>query len=726
MHDNNSMRRAVAYSLLAHIKESGKLTNGPLDIFVPLVKNMLHMMVSKQNDVKGAHVSEICDAVQQQYCIAIPSPVMLHILRLIAKEVNVADKRDMDVNNDGSYWIENYIFEDYNEQIQKSIDDVNQIKKVYSQFCKIFGIDEHNNDNAIFHFIERNRVDISYYLSHADSCKTQESVAAAKFVDMFRSRPEIYDKLRDMYLGSILTSYLEYHPQDVHMGVELLLDTNFIVSLLDLNTPESTKTCNTLVDVCRNMGYTFTVLQDTIEEAQALLRYKSENYNSAIIAKAINKEDIYNACDRRHLSSVDLDRISDNLPEILTDKYNFTVKPHTENLRNKARYSKEYESLRKIRNTDKAAIHDAMAIIYIRERRNNKKVREFEKCNSWFVNNAITHDGEQNSSYLDDLQSNKDGLPEIIKVDDLLNIIWLSNPQINLSENEIIDMGLTSLISYTINASLPKSRIIRELDDNIQKYREDFDLSDKDVVNLSTRIANRQIKDLDSLNKLAQSDAGAFAARVKEESRKEELIRYASAKKFEELIKTTSGLIKELQANKENLQKKHNERMEELDAKESTLQSKSDRLKEKESELRRENDSLYTQISEKELILKNLYGKYCQNMSSKREEYLRNVVKREKRNSIICIIVLALIMLVSFISLFFDDALYSRIVTELTGSRGWGLMLPFVLSVIEYFIISKAAHFCDPVYVKDYKETVKIPDELNTITYEDYIRQANN
>lgn len=53
--DNSSMRRAIAYSLLAHIKNSGNLTNGPLDIFVPLVKNILH----KKKDVKGAHVSEI-------------------------------------------------------------------------------------------------------------------------------------------------------------------------------------------------------------------------------------------------------------------------------------------------------------------------------------------------------------------------------------------------------------------------------------------------------------------------------------------------------------------------------------------------------------------------------------------------------------------------------------------------------------------------------------------
>ena len=82
--DNSSMRRAVAYSLLAHIKNSGNLTNGPLDIFVPLVKNILH----KKKDVKGSHVSEISETLKMEYGLDIPGPVMLQILRVIANEAN--------------------------------------------------------------------------------------------------------------------------------------------------------------------------------------------------------------------------------------------------------------------------------------------------------------------------------------------------------------------------------------------------------------------------------------------------------------------------------------------------------------------------------------------------------------------------------------------------------------------------------------------------------------
>ncbi len=85
-----------------------------------------------------------------------------------------------------------------------------------------------------------------------------------------------------------------------------------------------------LIEVGQQLWYKFTVLNETIEEMQGLLAFKTENFDRAIIAKNINREDIYNACDRRNLNSVDLERISDKLTSILTDKYGFRIIPHTE------------------------------------------------------------------------------------------------------------------------------------------------------------------------------------------------------------------------------------------------------------------------------------------------------------------------------------------------------------------------------------------------------------
>lgn len=130
------------------------------------------------------------------------------------------------------------------------------------------------------------------------------------------------------------------------------------------------------------------------------------------------------------------------------------------------------------------------------------------------------------------LQDNKIAQPETIKVDNLLNIIWLCNPSFGVNNTEVIDMGLASMVSYTLSATLPKTRIIKELDENIQKYRTDYNITDKDVLRLSTRIVNRQIEDVQSFNELAKNNTAEFAAKVKEEAAKQEQIDNDTAKKF--------------------------------------------------------------------------------------------------------------------------------------------------------------------------------------------------
>lgn len=56
MTENNFQKRAIAYSLLAHIKTSGTFAGGPLDIFIPLVKNLLHEMFSDGTPKRGENI----------------------------------------------------------------------------------------------------------------------------------------------------------------------------------------------------------------------------------------------------------------------------------------------------------------------------------------------------------------------------------------------------------------------------------------------------------------------------------------------------------------------------------------------------------------------------------------------------------------------------------------------------------------------------------------------
>lgn len=722
-------KRAVAYSFLAHISTAGTFAKGPLDIFVPIVKNALSELYP-EGSAKGANLSEIETAIDDRFGLDIPTPVLRNIMQKIAKDLNAENGReDMRIFDDNAFIIEKFIFEEYKEQISKSKAEVSNVVRIFKEFCKIHKNDNSSDEVGLIRFIEQNRADISYYLSHEQKDRAPQNVTAAMFVDFFKKAPEIYDILKNLYLGSMLTSYLNYEPTGVKMDVEILLDTNFIVSLLDLNTPESTKCCNTFIEASKKLGYKFTVLHDTIEELQGLLTYKAQNLDSAIIAKNINKEDIYNACDRRNLNSVDLDRISDNIEDTLSGQYGIHIIPNTDKWRGKAKFSREYGFYKKYRSTEKSALHDAIAIQYVREKRGNKKIYDFDKVNCWFVNNAITHENEHDED-IECLQNNKTEQPETIKVDNLLNIIWLSNPSFGVNNAEIVDMGLASMVSYTLSSTLPKTRIIKELDDNIQKYRLDCNITDKDVLRLSTRIVNRQIEDIQSLNELAKKNKVEFAAKVKEEAAKQEQIDNATAQKLQQLINTMSNGIEELQQHRENQEKKHATRMDELNRKEKLLTEKQKGLEIKEKEFEQHNGQLLAENRQKDELLHKLWKQDCEKRKESRDKYLNSIVEKEKKKARKgrrrgLIILGAFILGILGVYFFIPEGKLNVVDAFLSNK-----LISIVISISTALILYGWNYFTwqnyhnwhnNPSFEKSKKDTTPIPKDLRDLTFEDFI-----
>lgn len=185
----------------------------------------------------------------------------------------------------------------------------------------------------------------------------------------------------------------------------------------------------------------------------------------------------------------------------------------------------------------------------------------FDQVNCWWVNNAISHDVETDGIFT--LTSKRQyGMPEAIKVDDLLNILWLSSPNINIvATEEILEIGLTSLIAFTLNQNLPKARIVKELDDNIQKYKSE-NITDKDVLLLSTRIANGQIKDLEEINKLAdEGNTSDFNRRIKEEAEKQKEIERRRDEKLSAIVNDFQRAITDIRSHKKNIDKKYEDKI---------------------------------------------------------------------------------------------------------------------------------------------------------------------
>jgi hypothetical protein len=692
-------KRIVTYSLLAHINNTGTLSKGLLEIFIPLAKRALSIL-NNEGTYSGKSIAEIQSKINELYSIDIPTPVLKLILHKISEEVNDESNNKFTLYSDGAFAIKDYVFTEFDSLIKKKEAEVSEIEDLFKQFCEISEIPRHDY-GSIFTFLEKNKLLISKYLNSTSSNGNgngKDYSLEAQFIEFFKKIPPVYERIKDLYLGTIISNYIEYSSPKINSNIELLFDTNFLISLIDLNTPESTHSCRKLIEIARHHGYQLTVLKDTIEEAERLLYRRSETFNEYYLTKKINPEDIYNACDRRKLTKTDLEKIADSLQEKLSQDFGINVLPHTDKYKNIAKFSKEFTSLKKYRNNDVAALHDATALYYVREKRNNKKYKSFDRVPCWFVNNAINnvfHD----SNFDDKLKKNS-YQPEIIKVDILLNILWLSNPNLNCRKesNDISETGLSCLVSSTLIASMPKNAILKELDDNINKYASE-ELSAEQVVRVATRIANKQIANIENLNDLAKEDKEKFVKTLQKEADKQKEIENKRIAQIENIL---SQLSKETEK-----VKKKNSSVEEIEKENESLK---DQLK-KSAEKQDNFEKQLVEIQQKEKLREN------KDREEKKEQFIGEKIKKWRSKSWIEFII--------SIAVFIGAGAYLLLKADWDFNKS----TESLQAVQSNFIVSSILSFLGLIFsgivvkslfnkyrnysnINAYKATIKIPEEM--------------
>lgn len=694
-------QRAITYSLLSHIRERGYLAEGPLDVFVPLIKKTLSDL-NHRGIFSGKSIYEIKLYSDEQYGVDFPIPVLRKILKKISQQINTENQEKLLLHQDDSFQILNYTFTEFDNTLEIQLTEIENLEKLFLNFCHTCQKPVAEN-TSILAFIEKNKLSLSKYLANSQDKNHQDFSNEAAFVDYFKKFPSVYDLIKRIYLGSILASYLEYKTEEIKTNIELLFDTNFILGLLDLNTPESTHTCNKIIEIANRQGYILRVLNDTIIETISLLKAKAFNFDTSFLTKKIYPEDIYNACERRNLKQTDIERIADNLNILLT-KQNIMIVSDTTKFRNVAKFSKEFEIFKKYRNSTASALHDATAIHYVRLKR-GRKITDFENVNCWFINNSINREKYENTE-IETIRG--DHQPEMIKADDFLNILWLSNPQINteIGSNDISEIGLSTLISITLSESLPKASIIKELDDNIQKYSKDGAITDNDVIRIATRIATKQLTDIEYLNKLAKQSKEAFVKRLNEEAKKqkeEEDQRIENMNKTLEAFNKSAADLKKL---KEDLEKKA-----------LNLDEKVQRLEEEKSDKDAKIQTLQDELQAGKFKLNKLEN---EKRTTQREEFIQNKIKKWRRRSIYELVVFISILLGGILwMLWSNNWSLSQMISKYKDLSA-NIIVSTIISIFGIIFSSITLNtlfskYRDYSNIEAYIRTIKIPEELQNI-----------
>ncbi len=269
-----------------------------------------------------------------------------------------------------------------------------------------------------------------------------------------------------------------------------------------------------------------------------------------------------------------------------------------------------------------------------------------------------------------------------------------SNNRNRIINNNLAEIGLTTTLSITLNENLPKSKILRELDDNIHKYAQE-EISDTDIVRVATRITNKQLENIEELNALAESDKAAFVKRLEEESQKQKNIEESRIKKLEKLFNSFSLQTEELEKT-----------MKETKNKASTID---DLATEKEK-----SDSSIPELKEQLLDEKN------KTIRIKRKAWIDSEVKKWRRKSWTLFFINLVVLLCIGVFLFyqsnwnFDEAIQRF--------KNWqsDFLIGNILSILSFVFMAIVLYQIKDKYwnhsnVKSFKTELKIPDELKEL-----------
>lgn len=495
----------ATYSLLSVIQDSQKVDKRKsiLQLFISIVQATLNWMLSNATStgvIMGKSTLEIRDAIKNRFELEIPPVALNSILSLID-----TDEKRFIVNTDKSFIIKAGYANGIDKQYSKQKEWISLLRKNYEAFC--------NRENVVFDFQElvtfiqdqKNRI-----FEGNPTQITNQKYYVSKFVaEKIRLKDKYYKTICSIYLGGVITSYLSFTITEKVMDTELLLDTNFYISLCNLNTEESYETCSQLFEMARNLGFRFSILQRTIEQIRILLSNRIRDFDCRDSRAAWDESDIHAACVRREMvGSSELQLYKDGILNDLGRKgvniiNDAMIRPIIE----KASHSEEYRSLKSIRKNSESALNDVIAQKYVEHKRASKKIAEFSDVNCWFLTNSTSFNKHELEIPVWQRKS--------INAADLLLLLWYTNPSLNF-ENTSSMLAMSSLSANILryrSEKGPTAKIVDEIQHKVAKLQTKGLVTQEAIAKLCIRMSEGCIDETEA-NRLVTMPTSEFVEYV--------------------------------------------------------------------------------------------------------------------------------------------------------------------------------------------------------------------
>lgn len=330
---------------------------------------------------------------------------------------------------------------------------INALIADIKQFFNMHGVSLSSNqiNDLLFSFLQKNAEPLTEFINPSampmqidvPHSELNENLLIEYIKDADLRKPESYNVLRDMVLGSIISTvlYVKDLPQITEIKTRGLkncyffLDTNFVFFLLGLHLSEFNDPAKELFFLLRNYGCTPKVFSFTIDEICNVIG----GYGKGIgrYPETVTVDTLYSSLKRAGWTKTNAEEFITNIENTLNKKgieiewvKNIDLKTYTpknEKLRNLIGKYKPFQDTFH-RN------HDLAAIEKIKELRGNP-VRKIEDSKAIF----LTSDSRLSKFNFIEMGHKDNGTVCEIILDRLLtNILWLKDPSLDISLKSII------------------------------------------------------------------------------------------------------------------------------------------------------------------------------------------------------------------------------------------------------------------------------------------------
>lgn len=499
----------ATYALLSFIRESyGDNGSKSLPhIFVPLIKEAISQKLDENQgkEYKGHDYTEIKDLIKEIFSIEIPIPVLSAILPIVQSDTDGG----FQLFGDHAFIIKPKCKYDISKDYDQKKCEIRELEENYSAFCKARGEEYVFQELVDFIQDQQNRI----FENATSQIDSQKYLVSTYVHDVIKKRNRFFGIMSEIYLGGLIGSYYKFNVNSTIFDAELLIDTNFYISLIDLNTEEACDTCNQLFKMAESMGFRFYILETTIEQIKILLSNRSSRIGSKDFISAVDDADILSACQRRGLSGSDLDSFRFNLGNDLKKRGVSTVyKNQIRDLVQKAEKSKNIKKLTELRGSYESAFNDILASEYVQNRRSGKAISDFCDVNCWFLNNSYTSSKYELTLPIWQRVS--------ITASDLLTLLWLANPsqQITHAEKVLAATCLSANVIKYRSEKLPDHQLIEQIQDKIAKLQSQGMISQESIAKICVRMSEGCIdnNEAERLLTLSSSDFLAYVEKMYE------------------------------------------------------------------------------------------------------------------------------------------------------------------------------------------------------------------